>query len=496
MSKDNLFWNENSNEVPLEALKREDAPKIDTVPESLTEPSVDNASDNAVSDIVEEQKDQTDAERDAALDAASSNLASEAAETPLPAAAEPDEVVDATVSEVVPAEQVASDDIVYAAPLEVECPNGQYAGQPICVADQYVEAPMVEVYDKRAAKKRFTAIGFGFALFSFITFGAVLVMELIAMLIESLYGVSIIDSNLFLNAVTPAAMYLFALPIVIGFLALLRVKGERPPEKRKMPFSMWVVVIVICFGLMYIGAFIGQFVMTEISSLVGYDFSNALDEVVDYNSLWISAIFVCIVAPIGEELVFRKLIIDRTHKYGAVVSVFLSALMFGLMHGNFYQFFYAFMIGLVLGYVYYSTGKIWYTILLHMIVNFFGSIVTTILAGASDSMLKALEGIDYDNFNQVLDFVIHHGWAFVAETAFTLFIFAAMICAVVVPLVMRKKMFPKREGTPISKKKSFAAAFSSPGVIVMLVVYVIEFALPILLPLIMYYLGSTPGTTV
>ena len=111
-------------------------------------------------------------------------------------------------------------------------------------------------------------------------------------------------------------------------------------------------------------------------------------------------------------------------------------------------------------------------------------------------MLKALEGIDYDNFDQVLDFVIHHGWAFVAETAFTLFIFAAMICAVVVPLVMRKKMFPKREGTPISKKKSFAAAFSSPGVIVMLVVYVIEFALPILLPLIMYYLGSTPGTTV
>ena len=153
MSKDNLFWNENSNEVPLEALKREDAPKIDTVPESLTEPSVDNASDNAVSDIVEEQKDQTDAERDAALDSASSDLASEKDTRASAAAAEPDEVVDATVSEVVPAEQVPSDDIVYAAPLEVECPNGQYAGQPICVADQYVEVPMVEVYDKRAARK-------------------------------------------------------------------------------------------------------------------------------------------------------------------------------------------------------------------------------------------------------------------------------------------------------------------------------------------------------
>ena len=49
-------------------------------------------------------------------------------------------------------------------------------------------------------------------------------------------------------------------------------------------------------------------------------------------------------------------------------------MIFGLCHGNFYQFFYAFGIGLVFGYIYTRTGRIRYTIVLHMIINFLGSV--------------------------------------------------------------------------------------------------------------------------
>ena len=59
-----------------------------------------------------------------------------------------------------------------------------------------------------------------------------------------------------------------------------------------------------------------------------------------------------------------------------------SALMFGLFHGNLAQFFYAWFLGIVFGYVYYKTGNVIYTMLMHMTINFVGGVVAPrLLAG-------------------------------------------------------------------------------------------------------------------
>ena len=68
-------------------------------------------------------------------------------------------------------------------------------------------------------------------------------------------------------------------------------------------------------------------------------------------------------------------LINRTRAYGEKTAVVFSALLFGLYHGNIQQFFYAFGLGLIFGFIYVRTGKVRYTIFLHMIINFFGSIV-------------------------------------------------------------------------------------------------------------------------
>ena len=56
----------------------------------------------------------------------------------------------------------------------------------------------------------------------------------------------------------------------------------------------------------------------------------------------VTFLYMVICAPILEEYIFRKLIVDRTVKYGQGVAVVLSGLMFGLFHGNLNQFAYAF----------------------------------------------------------------------------------------------------------------------------------------------------------
>ena len=96
------------------------------------------------------------------------------------------------------------------------------------------------------------------------------------------------------------------------------------------------------------------------------------------NTLPIPAIFLCVVvaAPVIEELVFRKWLLDRVGRFGERTAVLLSAVVFGLAHGNFSQFFYAFGLGALFAYVYIKTGHIGYTIGFHMFFNLIGGVFT------------------------------------------------------------------------------------------------------------------------
>ena len=81
---------------------------------------------------------------------------------------------------------------------------------------------------------------------------------------------------------------------------------------------------------------------------------------------------------------FRKSVIDRTAKYGEGVSIVFSGLLFGLFHGNLIQFGYAFLLGVFFGFIYIKTKNIVYTILLHMIINFFGSFIGSVVLEVSN----------------------------------------------------------------------------------------------------------------
>ena len=79
-----------------------------------------------------------------------------------------------------------------------------------------------------------------------------------------------------------------------------------------------------------------------------------------------------------------KMLIDRLNRLGDRPAILLSAFLFALFHGNLYQLFYAFGVGLVFGYVYVRTGRIRYTISIHMLVNcLFGVLPAVLLTNAN-----------------------------------------------------------------------------------------------------------------
>ncbi len=140
-----------------------------------------------------------------------------------------------------------------------------------------------------------------------------------------------------------------------------------------------MVAFLITYGLMITGNLIGLSLTAGISLIKGSPVQNALLNVITGGSIWVTAIFTVLCAPVFEEILFRKLVCDKVIKYGEGCAVMLSGLIFGLFHMNFNQFFYAFFLGSFFAFVYVKTGNLKYTILLHMVINFFGSVLGGVL---------------------------------------------------------------------------------------------------------------------
>ncbi|MCD7883410.1 MAG: CPBP family glutamic-type intramembrane protease [Lachnospiraceae bacterium] len=174
-------------------------------------------------------------------------------------------------------------------------------------------------------------------------------------------------------------------------------QGASSREKRtrkSMKPSQLVRTVFIAIFLMYAGNIIGNLVTAALSALTGTSAEAAITTYALADSLVLKILFLVILAPLIEEYVFRRQLIDRMSCYGERLAVVTSALMFGLFHGNLSQFFYAFALGLLFGYIYLKTGKLRYSAGLHMGINFLGSIVPSALLEAIDwSALENLENM-------------------------------------------------------------------------------------------------------
>lgn len=167
-------------------------------------------------------------------------------------------------------------------------------------------------------------------------------------------------------------LYVIGYPIT--FL-LMRQKDIRRIEKHSMKPWQILLALMMAYSLLIAGNLLGIGVTAGISLIKGEPVTNALINVITDSNIWISAIYMVLLAPIFEEILFRKLICDPMMKYGQGTAVIVSGIVFGLFHMNFNQFFYAFLLGCFLAYIYVKTGNIKYSIILHMMINFIGSVI-------------------------------------------------------------------------------------------------------------------------
>ncbi len=228
-------------------------------------------------------------------------------------------------------------------------------------------------------QKFFSKIGFNYLIY--------LICSLVfAAIVFSIIGNTVLASNTNANIII-SAICNYILPLPILFF-LMKKLGSESIEKESLSIKKFLLYFCISFTLMIIGNIIGLILTSAIGNATQSDIANPIQNLINSSGIMMNLIIISILGPVFEELIFRKLLIDRTVKYGARISIILSATMFGLMHGNLNQFFYAFLLGGFFAYVYMKTGKIIYTILLHIFLNLIGSVFSLIVIESADAIMQ------------------------------------------------------------------------------------------------------------
>ena len=182
---------------------------------------------------------------------------------------------------------------------------------------------------------------------------------------------------------------LFTLPAAILLTTGL---SRQQPEKNELTAGRFFALVAICYACMILGNIVG----IGVNYLLSPDSVDLIGKLATASGASPAEMIIAfvILAPVFEEMVFRKVLVDRVLPYGEWPAILFSGITFGLFHGNLAQFFYAALLGMVLAYVYIRTGRILYTIGIHACINFLGGVVPLLIPSASSLfLLVALAGI-------------------------------------------------------------------------------------------------------
>ena len=186
----------------------------------------------------------------------------------------------------------------------------------------------------------------------------------------------------------------YLLAIIIGCMLMFRWKKKEFCLK-----TIWKPGKTLSFGRFF--AILSVFMMSQAASqvitpvlqwlfeLMGFSITNSVESAGGNTDSFSMFLYVCLLAPVFEEILFRGLILRTFERYGKWFAIFTSAFLFGMFHGNLVQTPFAFLAGLVLGYVAVEYNMIW-AMVLHMINNLLLGDTLYRLTGSSSDLVQQI----------------------------------------------------------------------------------------------------------
>lgn len=170
---------------------------------------------------------------------------------------------------------------------------------------------------------------------------------------------------------------------------------ENLAKKTIALFLIPLTYILIAAG--YLGQLVVDAIINLLKNVIPQAFSSydaMLNDILGASFSWAMLIAVFILAPIGEELLFRGVLqgylLKAANKKTVPYVIIAQGLIFGIYHGNLVQCVYASVLGIFLGLIAYRYNSILPSIVFHMAINisvilipkiFFAATPNTIITG-------------------------------------------------------------------------------------------------------------------
>lgn len=144
------------------------------------------------------------------------------------------------------------------------------------------------------------------------------------------------------------------------------------PTPRALTVSFWVTAgagLVICW-------LAGQTAAAWVYATWGSHGFDLVNSTKMHSPLWLVALTVLFLAPIGEESLMRGIAYPALRKHWPpLAAAFVTAMVFALLHGNLVQIVLTVPLGMLLAFVYEASQRLWPVILMHVLFNMAASFV-------------------------------------------------------------------------------------------------------------------------
>ncbi len=301
----------------------------------------------------------------------------------------------------------------------------------------------------------------------------------ISTLTESMTEVQYNDFIDVLNYVLMAIQYIAIFPLIflvgtVGRKNKCRTFFQKPKTSSMFTFR-WCV---ISLGSTYIISILFDMIFSVLQEL-GMNVNDLSSELpTEPLELALYGLFTVICAPLFEEIMFRGIMLTHLQKYGCIFASVVSGVFFGLIHQNHAQMFYACALGIIFAIMDIRAGSILPSIIAHVTVNGY-SFINTVIAAPT-------------NYNEAVfgeESVALTGpmWALFLMGLLNVLLYISMAAAIVL-LIVEIVKFPKTFKLPagdsmLTSKEKSKAFFSSPVVIITLVLLALVIYMNSFMPL-------------
>lgn len=160
---------------------------------------------------------------------------------------------------------------------------------------------------------------------------------------------------------------------IIGYIFYSLFKNGFKIRKRDhdedLKDKKYVIIFIILF---FIGFILSQSLsLNLLNNNIGVSESDRSFKTIVSPYLYV--VFLLFIAPIGEEIIFRRCFFNKllTWRYPVIFAMLVQAFIFSIAHGSGYKIIATFFVGFCAGFVYYKYKKIIYNMVFHILNNIF-----------------------------------------------------------------------------------------------------------------------------